>query len=538
MPKTEKKQALQGSRLNAFSMDPDDLVLITEKTDPLYDARVELPIDEAMVLNIMAVGVLEPVIVRKRENEPIVIDGRRRVKHAREANRRLAKAGKETVMVPTIVRRGDEADAYTVTVSANEFRHQDERREKARKAQRLAQLGRSEGDIAVAMGVSVPTVQKLLVLDPKRAATVKKARGPSPRPPAAKVRRLLDSGNGVLSALVWNFVRGCRRVSAGCENCYAEAVAARFSGLDKAGMPLPYMGLAKRAKNGEPRWTGKGRFIADKLMDPLRWGPAKSVRHRVFVNSMSDLFFEEFTNEEIAAGFGVMASESQHDFLILTKRAKRMGEWFKWVERDGLPLHEIAARAKIALNVDGSIIEKGTEWPLPNVWLGVSCENQATADERIPELLATPAAVRWVSAEPLLGPVELFGRDDDGNYGPGWHLKSVKQLTDYGTGVEHDVDAQIGLDWVVVGGESGPGARPMDLAWARAIVEQCRAASVPVFVKQLGARPEVRAMKDDINGRPFESAVPFWLRDKKGGDPVEWPEDLRVREFPRTETAP
>jgi hypothetical protein len=159
-----------------------------------------------------------------------------------------------------------------------------------------------------------------------------------------------------------------------------------------------------------------------------------------------------------------------------------------------------------------------TRWPLPNVWLGVSCEDQATADERIPVLLDTPAAVRFVSAEPLLGPVDLSHWlnipapevfEDDPLAA---HLMAEAIRDGQG-------DCRRGIDWVIVGGESGPGARPFDLAWARALVGQCRDAGVACFVKQLGAQPQTRF---DV----------LHLDDRKGGDPAEWPEDLRVRQFP------
>jgi protein gp37 len=133
---------------------------------------------------------------------------------------------------------------------------------------------------------------------------------------------------------------------------------------------------------------------------------------------------------------------------------------------------------------------------LPNVWLGVSVENQQYADERIPLLLQTPAALRFISAEPLLGPLDL---QPAVRYAP--------------------------IDWVIVGGESGPGARPFDLAWARSIVQQCQAAGVACFVKQVGAKPV-------FEGTPVGVFEGYDYEDPKGGDPSEWPEDLRVREFP------
>jgi protein gp37 len=151
--------------------------------------------------------------------------------------------------------------------------------------------------------------------------------------------------------------------------------------------------------------------------------------------------------------------------------------------------------------------------PLANVWLGVSVEDQARADERIPLLLQTPSAVRFISAEPLLGSVDLRSGGDVTEVG----------YIDWLRGFDGSDPPIPRLDWVIVGGESGPGARPFHIEWARAIVTQCQAAHVPVFVKQLGADP--RDPHWDMGGM-------VTLRDRKGGDPSEWPEDLRVREFP------
>jgi len=286
----------------------------------------------------------------------------------------------------------------------------------------------------------------------------------------------------------WNPTRGCSRVSSGCKNCYAERVAARFSGHGQ-----PYAGLATRSP---ARWTGEVRLVPEMLGAPLRWKP-----RRIFVNSMSDMFHEVLSDEEIAAVFGVMAAAPQHTFQILTKRPERMRRWFEsYIPLDSLPLaalHEAYRR----LGRDKPFLDAHTAYPLPNVWLGCSVEDQATADARIPLLLQTPAAVRFVSYEPALAAVDfrtaLFGQGD-------------------GTGI----------DWLIVGGESGPGARPFDLAWARSAVTQCRATGTPVFVKQLGADPRL-----DGAQFPAERRMGGW--DRKGGDPYFWPEDLRVREFPK-----
>jgi protein gp37 len=312
----------------------------------------------------------------------------------------------------------------------------------------------------------------------------------------------------------WNPTRGCSLVSPGCTNCYAMGQAHRFSGKGK-----PFEGLTKKRVKLGVVWTGKVRLAPDMLALPLSWKKPQ----RVFVNSMSDLFHEELSNEDIAAVFGVMAAAPRHTFQVLTKRAKRMREWFAWVddqvyrERDAvrsrlmwLALCAENAGEQLPITTEWQQRSWCDEWPLPNVWLGVSAEDQQSADERIPELLCTPAAVRFVSYEPALGPVDLTNirLDDDSTLDALW-----------------DDDGEL-LDWIIVGGESGPRARPFDVAWARSVVEQCKAAGVACFVKQLGANTVVQ--------HPFEPAtlLPAKLASRKGDDMSEWPADLRVREWP------
>lgn len=269
----------------------------------------------------------------------------------------------------------------------------------------------------------------------------------------------------------WNPIRGCSRVSEGCRHCYAERVAARFSGPGQ-----PYEGLVRISNTLDGRkptgWNGTVRMVAEHLADPLRWKRPR----RVFVNSMSDLFHESLTNEQIAAVFGVMAAAPQHTFQVLTKRAARMRAWFEWVtkNRGSTPYvaHESSVVVRAAEQYVGGL---GVDcvWPLPNVWLGVSVENQAAADERIPELLATPAVVRWISAEPLLGPVNLTSWL--------WDWSRIESEDDNG-GALPPRDPR--LSWVVAGCESGPGARPCDVAWLRSLRDQCAKAGVAYFVKQ------------------------------------------------------
>jgi len=336
----------------------------------------------------------------------------------------------------------------------------------------------------------------------------------------------------------WNPVRGCSRVSEGCRHCYAESMAARFSGPGQ-----PYEGLALRKKSG-PAWTGEVRFVAEHLGDPIRWKRPR----RVFVNSMNDLFHEKVSNEQIAAVFGVMASAPQHTFQVLTKRPKRMVEWFKWAEsgidsnghpaswypfgvelgKYGIGTNE-ELRQTIASHPRVSDASRYKRWPLPNVWLGVSTENQATADERVPLLLQTPAAVRFVSAEPLLGPIDFEAVPLPDAY---FKWKGERGVLQPLTAKETEPDdytyfSRLGfkLDWVIVGGESGNGARACEVGWIRSIVEQCKDAGTACFVKQIGGYP----ILDPRYIRPGNTRR---LRDRKGGDMAEWPGDLMVREFP------
>ena len=349
----------------------------------------------------------------------------------------------------------------------------------------------------------------------------------------------------------WNPLRGCSRVSEGCRNCYAEKMAGRFCGPGQ-----PYEGLITIGEKG-PRWNGKTKTVPHKLDEPLRWTKPRMV----FVNSMSDLFHESVSFEFIALVFSIMAASPIHTFQVLTKRPARMREWFKWAANskawsgaahdDGWNVIAEAACSSHEVNWPAWVGEEGEglfdrwrsnrnyAWPLPNVWLGVSVEDQITADERIPLLLDCPAAVRWVSYEPALGPVNFnatpsqegftpvngFTMDDLRGCLPRWQRAPLQECMLSG-----------GLDWIVVGGESGPGARPFQLDWARSVIRQGKAARVPVFVKQLGA-----CASDERNGiagkslRVPSEALPLVskrLKAKKGDDMSEWPAELRVRQWP------
>jgi protein gp37 len=281
----------------------------------------------------------------------------------------------------------------------------------------------------------------------------------------------------------WNPVTGCTKISPGCANCYAERNSKRFRG--RFGYPTddPF------------RVTLHPR----RIWEPLRW---RKPRGRVFVCSMSDLFHEDVPDEFIDRVFGVMVVvnarsaaragppyDQRHNgniFQVLTKRPRRMLEYLRGMRNRCITLRPPGWGRTITPRL--------RSWPYPYVQVGVSVENQ-DAMWRVEALVSAVAAVKFVSLEPLLGPVNLEP----------WLPR---------------------LHWIIVGGESGPNARPCNVAWVRSIVEQCKTAGVPVFVKQLGSNPQGMSVHE-IAGPPR-----LFPRDRKGGDPSEWPEDLRVREFP------
>ncbi len=475
----------------------------------------------------------------------------------------------------------------------------------------------------------------------------------------------------------WNPIVGCTRVSAGCEHCYAERFAHRWRNIEGHAL-----GGLTRPGGG---WNGTVRLNETALDLPLRWRKPK----RIFVNSMSDLFHEALTDEQIDRVFGVMAKAFWHDFQVLTKRPERMREYlarvaggrYVWKAAQAFPWPSWAMNE---INRNGLA---GATWPLPNVLIGVSVEDQATADERIPLLLQTPAAKRFISAEPLLGPVDftrwlgydpvyeagtgrsglrsggarryrdrragpdlargearlgslatsddrapvqegsgrerhgcLFDDSSDDRRDSGLHGSPSTRVPPlqrpdssgsdgeprergqegqpageshagelFGSGppratsspsrqdgserraerdgetsrwdgagdtsppsggrepaldrdgvrdlrqdsLEDRAPRTLGLDLVIVGGESGPNARPCDVAWIRSVVEQCKAAGVACFVKQLGARPYSLA-GDSLcaDGEPPVGTF-LALRQRAGSDPSEWPDDIRVQEWPR-----
>jgi protein gp37 len=348
-------------------------------------------------------------------------------------------------------------------------------------------------------------------------------------------------------------VRGCSRVSTGCEHCYAERQAGRFSGPGQ-----PYAGLVRKTSGGW-RWTGEVRLIAQELETPLHWTKPR----RIFVNSMSDLFHESVSEDLIDAILAVMALAPRHTFQVLTKRPARMMAYMteRWppalaqsltlsgmrLDRPAEPhgadrhrqilnaaerlLHGPLGEQKRFWTPDGSPLSHAQSWPLPNVWLGTSVEDQATAEARIPWLLQTLAAVRFVSYEPALGPVDFrpwLGEDLD---------------TTAGQCLPAELWSARGLDWVICGGESGPKARPCRTRWLRQVVRQCAVADIPCFVKQVGSRPtcdQADEWPDDTHWTAVEThpgadkpySLGVKLKDHHGADPTEWPDALRCQQFP------
>lgn len=279
----------------------------------------------------------------------------------------------------------------------------------------------------------------------------------------------------------WNPVVGCSVVSPGCTNCYAmKRVAPRLA----KNPATPHYAGTVTMSNAGPVWTGRINVASDKVLTaPLRWKRPRMI----FVNSTSDLFHESVPDAWIDRVFDTMARARWHTFQILTKRAARMRSYINGVDKNRWK----AFWSRRLLYKEGipqlGVPSGEPTWPLPNVWLGVSAERQQEADERIPDLLATPAAIRFVSAEPLLGPLGLkcipWAASDrgfvDALTGKTQHDETRARYPDRYPDVR-------GLDWVIVGGESGPGARPMHPDWARAIRDQCAAAGVPFFFKQWG----------------------------------------------------
>jgi protein gp37 len=267
----------------------------------------------------------------------------------------------------------------------------------------------------------------------------------------------------------WNPIVGCSKISPGCEHCYAERMARRLAAMDVAGYND---GVLTSTGN----WGGKTVLVESALEKPMHWNKPRAI----FINSMGDLFHENTPYEWIDRVFAIAALCPQHLFLVLSKRAERMAKYII----GGAFNDDTVARVSIAASKIK--VPVSVRWPLPNVWLGVSAENQEQYDNRIRNLLSCPAAIRFVSGEPLLGAIHA----------------------DY-----------IGmLDWVICGGESGPGARPMNPDWARSLRDQCMDSAVPFFFKQHGSA---------LWGTPYHQ------EPNKGGDVLD---GRRWHEFPGGES--
>lgn len=272
----------------------------------------------------------------------------------------------------------------------------------------------------------------------------------------------------------WNMIYGCSHASEGCHNCYGERMANRQKHIALAaikagrnpGKSANYIDVITDGK-----WNGEVRFCEKALMEPMSWRKPSLV----FVESMGDLFHESVPVEWIDKVMAIVAFCAQHQFMFLTKRAGRMREYMVRVE---------AAQPGSFIDHDlydhwryetGAHDHEQPEFPLPNLWLGVTCENQEQADKRIPDLLATPAAHRFVSIEPMLGPVDLER--------PHTHDCHALKCTKHGACPPWYIQE---IDYVICGGESGPGARPIHPDWVRSIRDQCAAAEVPFMFKQWG----------------------------------------------------
>lgn len=243
----------------------------------------------------------------------------------------------------------------------------------------------------------------------------------------------------------WNPVTGCSPISEGCANCYASRMAARFP-----------------AVHGAP--FSKIVLHPERLDHPLRWKKPR----RIFVCSMGDLFHEDVPDASWARIIAVMVREQRHTFMLLTKRPEQMAICFN------------------------RFYSEGSTRPVPNIWLGVTAENQEQADKRIPILLGIPAAKRFVSIEPMLGQVLSH------NFLPrvNWRLRETVD----GRVFREAISASRGIDWVIVGGETGPRARPLNSEWVSIVCSQCRAFGVPFFFKGWGGRLKNR----NVDGRMWE----------------------------------
>lgn len=354
----------------------------------------------------------------------------------------------------------------------------------------------------------------------------------------------------------WTIAVGCTRVSEGCNACYAISFVHR--GLHESHKGLTIV-RPKSATRPGVDWNGKVRTLPENLSQPLQWKKPR----RVFVGSMTDLFHHKMPFEYIAAVFGVMAMASHHTYQVLTKRPARMLEFFAWLDEQAKLHHidalrlaranggrvkpdprvlycvEAAAQAGVVWMDLASATRAYSKWPLDCVHLGTSVEDQATADERIPLLLQAPAVIRWISCEPMIGWVDLHyaidARQRDIDHRDGDPSPWAK------------VPFGVVLDWVVMGGESGPRARGFKTSWAFNTIEEARGTRTRFYMKQLGSRPygasgpgkssvgpkgEPRAWYFDDGRDEGGKLRTYRITARNGGNMSEWPADIRVREAP------
>lgn len=336
----------------------------------------------------------------------------------------------------------------------------------------------------------------------------------------------------------WNPITGCSVVSSGCTNCYA---------MQLAGTRLKHhpsrAGLTTETKAG-PVWNGEVRLNETMIGQPLSWARSR----KIFVCAHGDLFHESVPDEWIDRVFAVMALAPNHTFQVLTKRPDRMRHYLSCPQRQytiassalregrHLPRRHIgwSRRNWAPSSIKG--VFAPAQWPLPNVWLGTSVEDQARADARVPHLLDTPAALRFVSAEPLLGPLDLT-RIKHPLFAA--NVNALTGLWQWDGGPMKKESPR--LDWVIAGGESGPDARPMHPDWARYLRDQCSVADVPFLFKQWGAWHPFGAMLADgtVNNSPAhhkildENAVMTRIGKRRAGRLLD---GFEHNEFPRVKT--
>jgi len=273
----------------------------------------------------------------------------------------------------------------------------------------------------------------------------------------------------------YNPIVGCSKISTGCKNCFAEAMVHRFPHITGHG--------DQSDTDDYNGWDGLAHFFHERLEEPFHLRPGKDRPHRILVCSMSDLFHESLSNEQIAAVFGVMAATPQHQYVVLTKRLKRALEWFEWIDMKWFAYNCVPVRQLNRWN-------NKIPWPLPNVIIGASVENQKMAEERIPLLLQIPARWRGVSVEPMLGPVDFFesGAFESDSIG-GRESHTIRSFF------------RSELDIVICGAETGSKNRPFKDDWAIDLREQCKTTGTPFFFKK------------DGNGKPTLCGIEYheWI---------------------------